>query len=759
MKIEKLRMVRDELIDEVDTADGKCIIYYNFNNLWHELDSSTALSNTTRTNLNKTKTNNSPVRVRKQSTVFFPFMDIECVIGINFSSAQKPADMERYNSRLQKVIKRALNAYKVSHNQLTQLLSRDTFRENLKVQLQATVKAVVASDEMPSGQNEIHAVLALDIDNFKQVNDTYGHLYGDQVLKTFAIRLEKTARDIQIYASKEVNIFLGHPSGEEFFISIHGGESQDEILTWADMFRKSIFEYPLPTDVEWGELNSIGTLSPILLPQIAERTVTTSIGVAFCNPSEDISANQITSLLDDADTALYRAKAAGRNQVIAFDDILNSCGRVLEHETNTRIIAIDIGKNVGVSLGQEFKIYAPGFDGRRKFSMNDGRTVRTLGNYPRVELTTITVFDVQPELAFAYISDTDDTSTIVEVGATLEAIPAGSIGHLLTSASRYFPNAMDYMAFGDSSKLQEFIKNTANTSAQPYAVVFHLSGQQDYLRRFGNAGLNSALALLFREIRGGFPSADAIGILDTSSICMVGKNSTYDEEILKKISMDLRRQLVELQLLVGVFCQADVTVKANSNNEKLDAANAIEFARYAASELAHENKNMVVHFNYQTAQQILDSLRNAKAYKQGIADFERMRQLGVSGDKLFNLGGLCYGATKDYRKAAEMYAAAAKLGNTVVAYKTNFAVATFELLEIERGLALTNTLTDAEVDKAMESYPWGFIAYTALLAKAKIDGLPSSNPQRFKMMAPKALALPQAKNNYRSKIIRDALPA
>jgi diguanylate cyclase (GGDEF)-like protein len=131
------------------------------------------------------------------------------------------------------------------------------------------------------------AVALLDIDKFKAVNDTHGHLLGDQVLKEIARTLNSLLRDYDL---------AGRFGGEEFAILLPQTKAVDAFRT-AERVRASI-----------AALN-------ILVPGMssAERVqVTVSIGVAALDAG---SKRQLSELLAAADAAMYRAKACGRNQV------------------------------------------------------------------------------------------------------------------------------------------------------------------------------------------------------------------------------------------------------------------------------------------------------------------------------------------------------------------------------------------------------------------------------------------------------------
>jgi two-component system cell cycle response regulator len=127
--------------------------------------------------------------------------------------------------------------------------------------------------------------MILDIDHFKQVNDSYGHHCGDEVLKTFADRLRGIIRGGDL---------LCRLGGEEFVIVMPGVDVAAATRI-AERARLAIKEEPFVID-----------------PATQAIPVTVSIGVAERALDDDASA-----LYRRADRALYRAKAEGRNRVAA----------------------------------------------------------------------------------------------------------------------------------------------------------------------------------------------------------------------------------------------------------------------------------------------------------------------------------------------------------------------------------------------------------------------------------------------------------
>ncbi|TRZ65294.1 MAG: diguanylate cyclase [Rhodocyclaceae bacterium] len=126
------------------------------------------------------------------------------------------------------------------------------------------------------------AVLMLDLDHFKRINDTYGHATGDAMLKHFATLMQSELRKIDT---------AGRVGGEEFAILLPGA-AKHEAKVLAERLRAKVEEHPLMQDRE------------------AIR-ITASIGITAMKAT-DSSAD--TSLIR-ADEALYRAKENGRNRV------------------------------------------------------------------------------------------------------------------------------------------------------------------------------------------------------------------------------------------------------------------------------------------------------------------------------------------------------------------------------------------------------------------------------------------------------------
>ena len=146
----------------------------------------------------------------------------------------------------------------------------------------------MAEDAQNMGRD--YAVMMIDIDHFKRINDCYGHPVGDAVLVTFAARLRNALRPEDM---------LARIGGEEFVVALPGA-TQAEAFATAERLRKLI------------------AACPVDLPQGVSLSMTMSIGLAMAWTAE-ASGNASEALVSHADEALYRSKSEGRNKVTLFE--------------------------------------------------------------------------------------------------------------------------------------------------------------------------------------------------------------------------------------------------------------------------------------------------------------------------------------------------------------------------------------------------------------------------------------------------------
>ncbi len=175
-------------------------------------------------------------------------------------------DLNRLNRKLEALTQSL--AYQAAHDRLTGALNKGAISERIIEQL--------ASAEC--------SLLMIDIDHFKQVNDTFGHLVGDRVLTGLADRLQEMLGESETF---------GRFGGEEFVV-ISRETSFFKVRALAERMRRSVEELPFDT----------GRPPPL--------SITLSIGLTLCKIGETLDA-----AIGRADSALYAAKRSGRNCVVS----------------------------------------------------------------------------------------------------------------------------------------------------------------------------------------------------------------------------------------------------------------------------------------------------------------------------------------------------------------------------------------------------------------------------------------------------------
>ncbi|CAM5430690.1 diguanylate cyclase OS=Rhodanobacter lindaniclasticus OX=75310 GN=B1991_08665 PE=4 SV=1 [Rhodanobacter lindaniclasticus] len=166
------------------------------------------------------------------------------------------------------------------HDALTRLLNRRAWTER--------AGALLATSQASS-----IAVLFLDLDHFKQLNDRHGHNTGDRALVAVATTLSAELRPGDLF---------GRHGGEEFVAMLDGIDAQEAMQVATRLCRR-VHRLEIPVRDE-------------------EQLLSVSIGVAMRQPGDTLEL-----LIDRADQAMYRAKLHGRNQV-CLDDAAKRAPRV-----------------------------------------------------------------------------------------------------------------------------------------------------------------------------------------------------------------------------------------------------------------------------------------------------------------------------------------------------------------------------------------------------------------------------------------------
>jgi len=176
-------------------------------------------------------------------------------------------------------------------DELTALPNRQLFGQSLEQTIKTAKK-----------ESQKFAVLFVDLDRFKRINDTLGHSVGDELLKRVARRLVNCTRSTdtvtRLDATVGVGVQLARLGGDEFVIKLYGIESEDAVSVIAARI--------------------VAALTPPFNCAGHQFVVTPSIGIAIY-PQDGVTAEE---LLMNADSAMYRAKFAGRNNFQFYSETM-----------------------------------------------------------------------------------------------------------------------------------------------------------------------------------------------------------------------------------------------------------------------------------------------------------------------------------------------------------------------------------------------------------------------------------------------------
>lgn len=144
------------------------------------------------------------------------------------------------------------------------------------------------------------ALFFIDLNDFKLVNDQYGHAAGDQVLREVALRLQDTVRASDL---------VGRIGGDEFALIVEGAESQNDVAVLADKIARSI---EAPIDLEGAIVNVGASIGVAFFPDrdchFGERITLPSIPANLHRTHGEVDGESVRRLLEKADAAMYTAK-------------------------------------------------------------------------------------------------------------------------------------------------------------------------------------------------------------------------------------------------------------------------------------------------------------------------------------------------------------------------------------------------------------------------------------------------------------------
>lgn len=189
-----------------------------------------------------------------------------------------------YFSLLRRRLRSALEALREAHEENSRLAETDHLTQALN--RRAVMRLLAREKQLADHEGNAFSIILIDVDRFKRINDTFGHLAGDRALVHVVRGLRQVLRDPDR---------LGRYGGEEFLAALPGADVTQGVAV-AERLRQ------------------VMASSPVHFRNHTNVTLTVSVGVAEYQPGEALD-----QLIERTDHALYQAKAAGRNRVCAGD--------------------------------------------------------------------------------------------------------------------------------------------------------------------------------------------------------------------------------------------------------------------------------------------------------------------------------------------------------------------------------------------------------------------------------------------------------
>jgi len=174
------------------------------------------------------------------------------------------------------------NEKEIIHDNLTGLYTRKYFSEKVENDIAGLLKE---TEEKRKEGYQVLSILFCDLDDFKKINDTYGHSFGDQILKRVSEILQENVRDTDIVARW---------GGEEIVIELLGADAKEATKKANDL--KELIKEKIQEEFQ----------IPLSL----------SIGI-----SEAKSGANFDEKIKNADEAMYHVKKTGKDNVVSFDEI------------------------------------------------------------------------------------------------------------------------------------------------------------------------------------------------------------------------------------------------------------------------------------------------------------------------------------------------------------------------------------------------------------------------------------------------------
>jgi diguanylate cyclase (GGDEF)-like protein len=283
---------------------------------------------------------------------------------------------------------------------LTGLFNRHCMHQGLIREITGIVGSIMPgpeamADDSLQGHSACFGLIILDLDRFRQINENFGHNFGDKILVLAAERLRAVCPKQTLVCRLD---------GDSFGV------------LWPQASRAKMSELALSLGAELAKVTARFT------PLREDVGVSASIG--HVNYPQDLQGAQFQKapeeqawlILEKAEKALNTAKAGGRSQIYSFRQILTQGGMVLETMPMNRLV-INLGRSMDAHEGQRFLIWSRKFNGSETIVGRQGDAI--FGHYPPMYKAEVSLVEVQEEMSIAEVLVQSDPNWTVEKGDKL----------------------------------------------------------------------------------------------------------------------------------------------------------------------------------------------------------------------------------------------------------------------------------------------------------------------------------------------------
>lgn len=455
----------------------------------------------------------------------------------------------------------------------------------------------------------------LDLDHFKEINDTLGHRFGDEVLRSFARQVRSFFTE-----SESGDVLLVRLGGEEFgalvpYLSANEAQSLGKQL--CNFIRQA--KVPTVEEMERYRRANPDFKTPSLPQVTASIGIATADSAVILKAAEDSLPGELDQLYERADVATYVAKKLGRDRVIAFERILAEGGTVLDYDERTGIVTLDLGSDMGVDVGDVFQVYD-----NRKFTGSEpiiqpGSQNKVIGYFPRLALGELEVMMCQSQVSFAMRRGGD--TFIPAPGFLLEWIPPSERGKRISGDRRRRDRRRD-RALSPRSLFEARLRESLGREKFILALVF-FDNLATIREQRGSATLKELYRSLAAELEKLSVPGDVVSSISSEFVGFLPSNPQI-KGVMVKLA-ELKRNFASRE---GATFSA---VIFDSSTEGLERSRALEIARKGAEIARFKGADQIVVLDPETLLSKFLFYHEHGEYDKVADEFQGLHALGVTG--------------------------------------------------------------------------------------------------------------------------------